>query len=812
MRSLPRKIIPQVVKQANLSDGVLGMFQTIQELNNLKKQIQIDRDNSIKELEKEKGDNVKVIQGVIADADKKYKSIEAQIIQLANSINEKFNNKLQEVSNTLAEVLKIRKGEDGKDADEEKIVQDVLARIPKPKEINEEMLAKTILGKIPKNKPIDENSIAGKILAKVPKPVEIDPMSIIDKIMNLPEGKKLKASNIDGLEQTISSFRSQLAKGYLHGGGISSIVAGSGITAVDDGSGHITVSAPGSTTDEKVKYDVNDPTAGYLGVKIVAGTGISVTEGTGADENKVKISNTQTSAQWGNITGTLSSQTDLQNALNAKINTDQTTPQSLGDTTNRATKLWTTDIESTNAPTVGGVALTALSKDPTGFSVEPTINYDPTTQKITLTGSFVAYYQGINLTVANPTFVSGWASVAHTNTTGHNYFLSYNGSAFVWTTDAFPGFDQVLIASVYYGATNKYALRECHGFMPWQTHKTIHETIGTYKYSGGTIPAASYALSSTTAADRRPNIDETTIQDEDLATVLPALTSETYTQYYLGNSSVGTYALAAADILPLSTNNPYYNTFSTPNWGQTLMPANSVATVWIFALPVTSSANSQAYRYLFVQPQWITQATGPGAAAITTAINTEALRLSSELNLGTLTVETPELVCIGKIVLAYVSSNWTLRQVTLLTGNKYSQIGSPSGNYLSIVATDATLTGDGTGASPLGIVKPPTKRSDVQASTASITPETSTYDVFVRTAQAEAIVINNHSTTTPTESDGMLIRLTCDATARAVTYGTNYVTKSVPLPSILIASKMTSLYFMWSSTLSKWILLSCAQE
>lgn len=47
-----------------------------------------------------------------------------------------------------------------------------------------------------------------------------------------------------------------------------------------------------SGTDELVKYDAGDTTAGYLGAKIVAGTGISIAEGTGGDENKVKITNT----------------------------------------------------------------------------------------------------------------------------------------------------------------------------------------------------------------------------------------------------------------------------------------------------------------------------------------------------------------------------------------------------------------------------------------------------------------------------------------------------------------------------------------
>ena len=48
----------------------------------------------------------------------------------------------------------------------------------------------------------------------------------------------------------------------------------------------------GENTDEKVKYDSEDPTAGYLADKIIAGTGISLAEGTGANENKLVVTNT----------------------------------------------------------------------------------------------------------------------------------------------------------------------------------------------------------------------------------------------------------------------------------------------------------------------------------------------------------------------------------------------------------------------------------------------------------------------------------------------------------------------------------------
>ena len=46
-----------------------------------------------------------------------------------------------------------------------------------------------------------------------------------------------------------------------------------------------------SGTDELVKYDAGDTTAGYLSAKVVAGTGITLEEGTAGDENKLKIIN-----------------------------------------------------------------------------------------------------------------------------------------------------------------------------------------------------------------------------------------------------------------------------------------------------------------------------------------------------------------------------------------------------------------------------------------------------------------------------------------------------------------------------------------
>lgn len=118
--------------------------------------------------------------------------------------------------------LQGEKGDPGKDADEELIVQRLVAKIPKPQEIDVKKLKKEFLAAVPVKK-ADLKIIQEKI--------EVDPLSVVEKIMALPEGKfKLKTNHIDGLEQTISAFRSQLGRGYLHGGGLSTVAHDSTLT------------------------------------------------------------------------------------------------------------------------------------------------------------------------------------------------------------------------------------------------------------------------------------------------------------------------------------------------------------------------------------------------------------------------------------------------------------------------------------------------------------------------------------------------------------------------------------------------------
>jgi hypothetical protein len=103
--------------------------------------------------------------------------------------------------------------------------------------------------------------------------------------------------------------------------------------------------------------------------------------------------------------------------------------------------------------------------------------------------------------------------------------------------------------------------------------------------------------------------------------------------------------------------------------------------------------------------------------------------------------------------------------------------------------------------------------ASIAGSPGVLTPEIDTYDYFEITAQAADLNIANKSTSTPTGGEKMIIAITSDATPRALTYGTDYVAKGgVALPSTTVASKTTTLGFVWNAGLSKWNLVAVAQE
>jgi hypothetical protein len=370
--------------------------------------------------------------------------------------------------------------------------------------------------------------------------------------------------------------------------------------------------------------------------------------------------------------------------------------------------------------------VTNIMKEPTGFTDPDNIivTYNSIARTITLTGTVNGYYRGNKITA----LTTGWVSSAHSVTNGQ-YLLVYDGSSFSWIAPASIDFSYILIAFANYGTSDKWATRECHGLMPWQDHKQFHEIDGTYKSIGGTL--GDYTLSSTTVADRRPSVSSTTIKDEDLTTTNAALVANgPYTQFYLSSTDTVNFDTTATDIVPLSGNQPYYNQFTGGSWQQTLMTNNYYTTIWLVAMPVSSDTESQAYRYFWVQ----------GQEENFTLVAELALTTNS-LNLGELLNLTPELVFIAKVIIRYQGGNWTFIDVRSIDGTRSSQTSSPQGNYLSVVETDATLTGNGTVSSPLSVATFQRSGTDILPKNAGDNLNMATGGVFIKSVASVFSVV-----------------------------------------------------------------------
>lgn len=183
---------------------------------------------TIYQLEALKEDVIKTVDSELERVD--------QAVTEANDLMVTAATAISDIKAEAIDIIKsIKPPEDGKDADEDLIIEKVLQRIPKPEDGKSPELydiVKAVLAKMPaQEKAITEKELIKNIAKYIPKnkaslkviqqTVETDPMSVIDKIMELQKkGKfKLGVEQIDGLEQTMAAFRSQLGKGYLHGGG-----------------------------------------------------------------------------------------------------------------------------------------------------------------------------------------------------------------------------------------------------------------------------------------------------------------------------------------------------------------------------------------------------------------------------------------------------------------------------------------------------------------------------------------------------------------------------------------------------------------
>lgn len=106
-----------------------------------------------------------------------------------------------------------------------------------------------------------------------------------------------------------------------------------------------------------------------------------------------------------------------------------------------------------------------------------------------------------------------------------------------------------------------------------------------------------------------------------------------------------------------------------------------------------------------------------------------------------------------------------------------------------------------------------TRRVQSVVSAATVTPNADTDDAVDITALATAVSIAA-PTGTPTNMQGLTIRIKDNGTARAITWNAAFVAGGTDLPSITVLSKILTVGFLYNSAngLNKWQCVASAQE
>lgn len=98
-----------------------------------------------------------------------------------------------------------------------------------------------------------------------------------------------------------------------------------------------------------------------------------------------------------------------------------------------------------------------------------------------------------------------------------------------------------------------------------------------------------------------------------------------------------------------------------------------------------------------------------------------------------------------------------------------------------------------------------TARSSTEASSATPTINTDNVDFHSITALAAAITsMTSNLTGTPVAGDVLIIEITDNGTARAITWGASFEASTVDLPTTTVISTKLTVGFIWNATTSKW--------
>lgn len=186
---------------------------------------------------------VEELKQMMLDLQEKSKHIAtAQELQTAHEEIKTHAHKLVSSFEAIKQGPKGDRGNPGKDVALHAVVQEVLSRIPAPKD-----------GDTPI---VDEKRIAKRVaklvkLPEPPAPQEPNHELVIEKIVEMLQGGKIKihASHIEGLEQTIGPVRDLARRASIRGGG-DTVAAGTNVTLTRLPSGQVQISTTSGSSSK----------------------------------------------------------------------------------------------------------------------------------------------------------------------------------------------------------------------------------------------------------------------------------------------------------------------------------------------------------------------------------------------------------------------------------------------------------------------------------------------------------------------------------------------------------------------------------
>jgi hypothetical protein len=183
-------------------------------------------------------------------------------------------------------------------------------------------------------------------------------------------------------------------------------------------------------------------------------------------------------------------------------------------------------------------------------------------------------------------------------------------------------------------------------------------------------------------------------------------------------------------------------------------------------------------------PTGATGPTGPAGAdgAGTGTVTSVSVATANGLSGTVATATTTPAITLGTAINAMVKANGT--------------------GFLAAVAGTDYVTPAGTGTISN---KRFTPRFGTVASSATPTINTDTVDTYSITALAVAITsMTTNLTGTPVQGDCLIIEITDNGTARAITWGAKFEASTVALPTTTVISARLTVGFLWNPVTAKW--------